>query len=81
MRLENLNHHIKIHHTGELEKVKCDFCLRQYQSVSSYRQHYEKGNCKRFEVEGEEESSSLSESDNEGEKQEQEDLSQGVVYT
>ena len=33
MRLENLNHHMKIHHTGELEKVKCDFCLRLYQSV------------------------------------------------
>ena len=80
MRLENLNHHIKIHPTGELEKVKCDFCLRLYQSVSSYRQHYKKGNCKRFEVEGEEDSSSSSESDNDGEGEKQEDLSHGVVY-
>ena len=43
MRLENLNHHIKILHTGELEKVKCDFCLRLYQSVSSYRAALQEG--------------------------------------
>ena len=46
IREQNLNHHIKINHTHELSKVHCEYCQKDYATVNSYRQHFEKGNCK-----------------------------------
>ena len=74
-----MGHHIKAKHTHELSKVTCDFCLKQYESVAAYRQHFKKGNCKRFEVEGGDD-----EEGEEGEEVEEgpeDDLTLGVVYT
>ena len=74
-----MGHHVKVKHTHELSKVRCDFCLKQYESVGAYKQHFKKGNCKQFEMEGGDD-----EEGEEGEDQEDEqedDLSGGVVYT
>ena len=79
MREANMGHHIKVKHTHELSKVRCDYCLKQYESVAAYKQHFKKGNCKRFEMEGGDDEE-REEGEEEQEDEQEDDLSMGVVY-
>ena len=63
----------------ELSKVSCDYCLKQYESVVAYKQHFKKGNCKTFEMEGGDDKEG-EEGEEKQEDEQEDDLSMGVVY-
>lgn len=81
IRQQNLSHHVKINHTHELSKVQCEYCHKDYARVNSYKQHFKKGNCNKFELEKHSSSaSSSSNSESEGEGDSDEQLGSGFVY-